>query len=61
LNRSQRAEVLDAYVFASVAEVQAITDEWLLTYSDRRPRDALRRIAPTRFLRRPTPHPDPRS
>jgi putative transposase len=52
-NRSYRAEVLDAYVFASLAEVQTITDEWLHTYNDRRPHDALGRIPPTRFLPRP--------
>ena len=52
-NRSYRAEVLDAYVFACVTEVQAITDEWLLTYNTRRPHDALGRIPPTHFLPRP--------
>ena len=57
-NRSYRTEVLNAYVFASVAEVQAITDEWLHTYNDRRPHDALGRIPPTRFLPRPTTPPE---
>ncbi len=52
-NRTYRHEVLDAYVFASVTEVQAITDEWLLTYNTCRPHDALGRIPPTRFLSRP--------
>jgi len=53
-NRSFRNEVLDAYVFASLTEVQAITDEWLRTYNDYRPHDSLGRIPPTRFLPRPT-------
>lgn len=55
-NRTYRGEVLDAYVFASVTEVQAVTDEWLHGYNERRPHDALGRIPPTRFLpRSPTP------
>jgi putative transposase len=52
-NRTYRTEVLDAYVFESVADVQAITDDWLRTYNDDRPHDALGRIPPTRFLPRP--------
>ncbi len=53
-NRTYRDEVLDAYVFASLSEVQTLTDDWLLTYNDRRPHDALGRIPPTRFLPRST-------
>jgi hypothetical protein len=52
-NRTYRDEVLDAYVFASLTEVQTLTDDWLLTYNHRRPHDALGRIPPTRFLPRP--------
>jgi putative transposase len=46
--------VLNAYVFESLTEVQALTDEWLLAYNERRPHDALGRIPPTRFLLRPS-------
>ena len=51
-NRTYRDEVLDAYVFASLTEVQTLRDDWLLTYNDRRPHDALGRIPSTRFLPR---------
>jgi putative transposase len=57
-NRSYREEVLDAYVFASLSEVQALSDEWLLTYNDHRPHDALGNIPPSRFLARPTAPPE---
>ena len=53
-NRTYREEVLDAYIFVSVREAQAVTDEWLPTYNDHRPHDSLGRIPPTRFLPRPT-------
>jgi putative transposase len=46
--------VLDAYVFESLSEVQALTDDWLLTYNERRPHDALGSIPPARFLPRPS-------
>jgi len=52
-NRTYRGEVLDAYVFASVTEVQTVTDEWLHGYNERRPHDSLGRIPPMRFLPRP--------
>jgi putative transposase len=55
-NRTYREEVLDAYVFDAVSEVQALTDDWLPTYNDDRPHEALGRIPPTRFLpRSPAP------
>jgi putative transposase len=57
-NRTYREEVLNAYVFASLSEVQALTDEWLLAYNERRSYDALGRVPPTRFLPR---SPAPRS
>jgi putative transposase len=36
-NRTYREEVLDAYVFESIAEVQQLTDEWLRSYNEERP------------------------
>jgi putative transposase len=57
-NRTYRDEVLDAYVFDAISEVQALTDAWLRTYNDDRPHDALGRIPPTRFLPRPPTPPE---
>jgi putative transposase len=57
-NRTYRAEILDAYVFDSIREVQDLTDDWLPTYNDDRPHDALGRIPPTRFLPRSTTPPE---
>jgi len=53
-NRTYREEVLDAYVFDAVSDVQALTDHWLPTYNDDRPHEALGRVPPTRFLPRPS-------
>ena len=52
-NRTYREEVLDAYIFVSVSEAQAVTDEWLPTYNDHRPHESLGSLPPTRFLPRP--------
>ena len=57
-NRTYREEVLDAYIFTSIGEVQRLTDEWLTTYNEQRPDDALGRVPPTRFLPRPTTPPE---
>ena len=35
-NKSYREEILDAYFFESVEEVQQLTDQWLLDYNDYR-------------------------
>ena len=52
-NRSYREEVLGAYVFESLEQVRALTDEWLQTYNEERPHDSLGRVTPLTFLPRP--------
>lgn len=48
-NRTFREEVLDAYLFESVAEVQGLSDEWLRIYNERRPHEALGSVPPIQF------------
>jgi putative transposase len=53
-NRSYRTEVLDAHLFDSPADLQALTDTWLRTYNHERPHDSLGRRPPLTFLPRPS-------
>jgi putative transposase len=53
-NRSYRTEVLNAHVFDSTTELQALTDTWLRIYNRERPHDSLGRKPPLRFLPRPS-------
>jgi putative transposase len=53
-NRSYRTEILDAYLFESLAEVRALTERWLTSYNHERPHDSLGRVPPLTFLPRPT-------
>ena len=53
-NRTYRTEVLDANLFPSLAEVRAITTDWLRRYNTERPHDSLGRVPPLTFLPRPT-------
>ena len=45
-NKTYRTEVLDAYVFESVDQVQRITESWLIDYNEQRPHDSLGRVPP---------------
>jgi putative transposase len=45
-NRTYRTEVLNAYVFESLEQVREISAEWLLSYNEERPHDALGSIPP---------------
>lgn len=57
-NKSYRDEVLDAYVFGSVADVRAETERWLSYYNTERSHDSLGRVPPLTFLPRPSSIPE---
>jgi putative transposase len=54
-NRTYRTEVLNAHLFESLEELQALTDTWLRVYNEERPHDSLGRVPPLTFLPRPQP------
>jgi putative transposase len=52
-NKTYRDEVLDAYVFDSIEQVQEVTATWLREYNEeRRPHDSLGRVPPLMFMPR---------
>ena len=51
-NRSFRTEVLDAYLFNSVAEAQAAADEWLTDYNECRSHESLGNVPPLQYMPR---------
>jgi putative transposase len=53
-NRTYRHEILDAFVFESLADVRDVTTDFLLNYNTRRPHDSLGRVPPLTFLPRST-------
>ena len=52
-NHSYHTEVLDAYLFESLAEARALTERWLVSYNQEGPHQRLRRVPPLMFLPRP--------
>ena len=48
-NRTYREDILDAYLFNSIKEVQAITEDWLEEYNTIRPHDALSGLPPYQY------------
>lgn len=48
-NRTYREAVLDAYLFHTVAEAQAITEYWLEEYNAIRPHEALGNVPPYQY------------
>ena len=48
-NRTYREDILDAYLFNSLKEVQAITEDWLEEYNAIRPHDALGGLPPNQY------------
>ena len=50
--RSYGEDVLDAYVFAMIEAVRAVTEEWLEDYNSERPHDILGGLSPRSFMPR---------
>ena len=40
-NRTYRDEILNSYVFKTLSQLRAITEEWMDQYNEERPHDAL--------------------
>lgn len=53
-NRTYRSEVLDAYLFESIEQVQLLTNDWLTVYNHERPHESLGRVPPLMFMPRQT-------
>jgi putative transposase len=53
-NRSFRHEVLDAWVFTSLADVREISEDWRQRYNTERAHDSLGNLPPLTFLPRST-------
>jgi putative transposase len=51
-NRTYREEILSSYLFSSLDEVRELTWEWLISYNEERPHDALGGLPPTVFRER---------
>ncbi|MDH5506823.1 MAG: integrase core domain-containing protein [Anaerolineae bacterium] len=48
-NRTYREDVLDTYLFSTIQEVQAITNDWLEEYNSIRPHAALDGLPPHQY------------
>ncbi len=53
-NRTYREEVLSSYLFENLEQVREITYQWLITYNEQRPHDALNGLPPTVFREQQT-------
>jgi len=49
-NRTYREEVLDLYLFDSLADVREITYWWIIGYNEERPHDALEDLTPAEYM-----------
>jgi putative transposase len=56
-NKSYRDEVLDAYIFGTIADVRDETERWLTYYNSERSHDSLGRVPPLTFLPRQSSSP----
>jgi putative transposase len=50
-NRTYRGEILDLYMFDSIREVQALTDDWMQDYNDNWLHESLNNQSPNEFAR----------
>ena len=48
-NRTFRENILDAYLFEDINQVQSLTDEWMQDYNYNRPHEALGGVTPAYF------------
>jgi putative transposase len=48
-NRTYRTEVLNAYVFESLDQVREMSADWLQSYNEERPHDALAGLPPAMY------------
>lgn len=48
-NRTYREEILNVYLFKNIAQVQAITDQWLQEYNGERPHESLGNLTPWNY------------
>ena len=48
-NKTYREDILDAYMFADLEQLQAITNEWIGTYNSDRPHQSLGNLSPIQF------------
>jgi len=51
-NGSFRKDILDAYLFSSLAQVRILSQEWLRDYNHHRPHEALDNLSPVAFKER---------
>ena len=49
LNRTFREDVLDAYLFSDVREVQEIAFDWMEMYNTTRPHESLNNLSPQQY------------
>ena len=49
VNRTYRNEVLNLYLFRNLGEVRVITAQWMTTYNEHRPHEALQGRATCRY------------
>ena len=49
-NRTYREEILNSYIFETLAEVRRMTADWLTRYNERRPHESLGNLSPRQYL-----------